>query len=310
MGGGLPVGRGRPLILRVGAPAKLNLGLELLAKRPDGYHELVSVVQCIDLYDVLVGREADSLTLEAPPETGPAESNLVRRAAVELRERAGTDAGASLVLAKGTPVGAGLGGGSSDAAAALRLLRRLWRVELPSRELRRIGAELGSDVPLFLEGPATLIRGRGERVTRLPPLRSGWFVLAVPPWEVAEKTTRVYRAVHSEDFSPGARTGELAAALRRRQPVDQGMFVNGLERPAERVFAELGELRRELRDATGAAFLLAGAGPALFGLFPSRSEAERCAAQAAALRVRVQIARPLSGLPPVRRVAAFPSPGP
>ena len=293
-------GRGPRAIVRARAPAKLNLGLELLARRPDGYHELVSVVQCINLCDVVGAMLEDSISLDAPPSTGRVERNLVWRAAVRLRERARGNPGALMVLTKLIPVGAGLGGGSSDGAATLRVLCRLWNVALRPGELRRIAAELGSDVPLFLRGTTSLVQGRGERVTRLPPLRSGWFVLVVPPWDMANKTASVYAAVRSEDFSGGTRTHELADALRGRQPIDQTLFVNALEPAACRVFEYLEPFWQQLDRATGATFRVSGAGPALFHYFATREEAKRCAKRAARHAAFVQVVRPRTRLPPVQ----------
>lgn len=163
----------RPRRVVLAARAKINLGLEILGKRPNGYHEIRTLMQSIGLADQLeiMPRAAGRLRLECPDSDLPEdEQNLVFRAAVLLRELAGVRGGARLVLRKRIPVGSGLGGGSSDAAATLVGLNRVWGVRLPHRELVRIGARLGSDVPFFIRGGTQLAEGRGERLTRLPSL--------------------------------------------------------------------------------------------------------------------------------------------
>lgn len=289
--------------LRLAAPAKLNLVLEVLGRRPDGFHELVSVVQCVSLSDRLEAEPGRDVTLDAPPEAGPLDANLAHRAAVELRSASGTQRGATLTLAKRIPVGAGLGGGSSDGAAALRLLERLWGVRPGAVEVPSLAASLGSDVPLFLAGPAALVRGRGERVSRLPALRHGVFVLVVPPWRIKRKTARVFAALAPGELSSGVRAAALATALEGDEPVSHGLFWNGLHPAAERVFGELAALKHALERATGVPFALSGAGPTLFHLAASAEDAAACAGRARRLAARVYAARPLRRRPAIRRMA-------
>lgn len=288
--------------LRLLAPAKVNLELEIVGRRADGWHEIVSVVQAIGLCDVLEAEPARELRLNAPPDLGPPEENLVLRAALLLREAAGVSTGASLTLKKSVPHGVGLGGGSSDAAAALRLLRRLWGVRRSTVALSRLAAVLGSDVPYFLEGRAALIRGRGEIVEPLPPLRTGYFVLVIPSWRVAEKTRRVYEAVGQTEYSSGDAARALGSTLEVGGPLDHGVLSNSLSGPARRVFPELAQFQERLEAQTGALFVLSGAGPALFHLAASRHEASRCARLARQLGAVVYVARPLIRRNSVRTV--------
>ena len=176
---------------RLSAPAKVNLTFEALGRRADGYHEVRTVLHAVSLADEIAFAPADDLSLAVePPEAGAFSSaasaptgddNLVLRAARLLRREAGVKTGAAIRLRKRIPVAAGLGGGSSDAAAALRGLRRLWGLDLDADALRELAAQLGSDVPFFVTGGAALAEGRGERLTPLPPAQGGMVVMAPMP---------------------------------------------------------------------------------------------------------------------------------
>src|SRR5271157_3880433 len=154
-------------MLTVKAPAKINWSLFVLDKREDGYHNIVSLLHCIDLYDVIDFELSDTLTLESEFDI-PYEQNLVYKAAFLLQNYSGTERGARITLKKEIPSGAGLGGGSSDAAYTLMALNELWELGLGKGELKYLGKKLGSDVPFFFEGPLALAEGRGERLTKLP----------------------------------------------------------------------------------------------------------------------------------------------
>src|SRR5262249_47160138 len=196
-----------PLGLTVRAPAKVNLFLEVLGKRPDGYHDLATLMVAVSLFDTLEFKEdsakAISLdVLDSPAEepggedrpllsTGP--DNLVWRAAELLQHRTGHPGGCRIRLTKRIPLAAGLAGGSSDAAATLVGLNRLWCLGLSSDELKALGAELGSDVPFFLGPPAPWWTGRGEIVMPLTPAKPLWLVLVCPP--VGLSTAAVFRAL-------------------------------------------------------------------------------------------------------------------
>lgn len=180
-----------PLVL---APrAKVNLGLEVLRRRPDGYHDIRSLILSIDLADRLEIRSdpGGALRLRCPGGRVPEdEGNIVLRAARLLREVTGTSCGARLLLRKRIPVGAGLGGGSSDAAAALVGLNRIWRTRVHRRTLEDLAARLGSDVPFFLRGGLQLAEGRGEKLTSLPAPPSLRFIVIYPTLSIS--TASVY----------------------------------------------------------------------------------------------------------------------
>ena len=200
------------------APAKINLALEILGRRPDGFHEIASVIQAVGLYDELRVAPAETLRFTCDRSALASADNLVVRAARALQNATGCRRGTELRLYKGIPVAAGLGGGSSDAAAALVLLNRHWHLGLTLGELSRIGATLGSDIPFFLTGPTAVVSGRGERVELLPPPPLGWVVLVRPRQPLS--TAVVYGALRPEQLQrrpPDAptRRGPAAGAAPR-----------------------------------------------------------------------------------------------
>ena len=268
--------------LTVRAPAKLNLSLEVLRRRPDGYHELCTLFQAIDLYDDLTVEPADGLTLTVEGDAPPGKENLVLRAAHMLAPYA-AGKGAQMRLRKRIPSGAGLGGGSSDAAAALLALNRLWDTGLERPELAEMARTLGADVPFFLHGGTALGTGRGDTIEPLPDVPTLWFVLSVPAFSLPNKTARVFRNLRAEDFTDGARTLQLTEALRGGGLPGSGDLYNGLRSAALRAFTDLGPYLAALDGASGRDWALSGAGPACYALAASGHEAESLAGQVADL---------------------------
>jgi 4-diphosphocytidyl-2-C-methyl-D-erythritol kinase len=256
----------------VWAPAKLNLSLLVGPRGADGYHPLDSLVARAALCDRLLLRPRDDgrivLRCESP-DCGPAERNLAVRAARALRERrGGPDRGVEIDLLKAIPPGAGLGGGSSDAAAVLLVLNELWGTGLSPTELAEVGAALGSDVPLFLAGPASRIRGRGERVE---PIEVHPFtaVLLLPPLACA--TPAVYAAF---DESPRPMGEPPDTGLLRGRPSEwRGLLRNELGEAARKVCPGLSALWDAAAAAAGAPVCLTGSGSGLFILCDDVGEA-------------------------------------
>lgn len=271
--------------------AKVNLTLEVLGRRPDGYHELASLVQTISLADTLRVAPADDLSCTVGGLELAAEENLVLRAAGLLQAATGGSSGATLTLGKRVPAAAGLGGGSSDAAAALVALNRLWALRLSARRLADLAASLGSDVPYFLRGGLALMRGRGEQLDWLPPMPSRWLVVFVPPHALPDKTAALYGALQPPDFGDGSRTLALAERLRRGEPLRDQDLVNGFTRAARRAFPGLADLWNAAERIAGCPFHLSGAGPALFTLADSAEDARRVARQLGPLGVPARLAR-------------------
>ena len=268
-------------MIRIQAPAKINLSFEVLRRRPDGYHEVRTVLAAVDLTDELELREAGGLALTVEPEgAAPVDDNLVLRAAALLRDAAPAGAGAAVALHKRIPVAAGLGGGSSDAAAALLGLARLWDLDLSDATLAELAALLGSDVPFFLRGGTALASGRGDALTPLPqPVER--FVVVVAPEEPARgKTARMYDLLGPQHLSDGGRTAEVARRVRAGEPLGGAPF-NAFEAVAPAAYASFEPLRSAFAGA-GASALLSGAGPAMFALADDEADADGIAHRMAA----------------------------
>ena len=251
-------------MITVEAPAKVNLTLEVLGRRPDGYHEIASVMQTIDLCDTLVLEPAESVTLECDRAELQSPDNLALRAAIMLRKETGCRMGAHIRLQKRIPVAAGLGGGSSDAAATLAGLSRLWELGLPTERLEDMAARLGSDVPFFLHGGTAMVHGRGEHVRRLPPADIRWMVVLAPRIDVSNKTARVYQEVEEASFTRGALTRKLEARIRGGGDVPPQFLFNALESAAYSVFPGLEQYRETFHSLGAREIHLAGSGPSLF----------------------------------------------
>jgi 4-diphosphocytidyl-2-C-methyl-D-erythritol kinase len=260
------------------APAKLNLSLEVIGRRPDGYHDLVTVFQTIDLADELTFEPADRLILECDDPALAGDDNLVLGAARALA----ADRGARIRLCKRIPVAAGLGGGSADAAAALRGLVRLWGLRITEGTLLGLAATLGADVPFMLRGGTALAEGIGERVEALPELEPGWVVVHTPEAGPTDKTTRAYRALRSEHMTDGSFTRLLAKRIHAGASLPLAEAPNTFEGVADELFPTLAAARGGLAAAGAPWVRLTGAGPTLFTLVSDRSEAERIAATIAA----------------------------
>ncbi len=266
--------------LTVWAPAKVNLTLRVLGTRPDGFHELESVAALVDFCDRLHVAEAEDLSLTCGGEAVPAdETNLVLRAARALQETVGTRRGARLHLEKRIPPGRGLGGGSSDAAAALVGLDALWGCGLDAEALAEVGARVGSDVPLFFAGPLAVLRGRGERVERVEGPRPSWrLVLAWPDYGLS--TAAVYAAYDRLGSAPGQDGPPATAILEHLQaPAREvkSFLVNDLERPADNLRKDRLHVGLLLRQAGAEAVGMSGSGSAYFALADTEDEARRWA---------------------------------
>lgn len=270
------------------APVKLNLALRVLGRRADGFHELDSIVAKVTLYDDLLfsRREDGRIGLTCSADCGPAERNLVVRAAEGLRRRAGVEAGAHVTLIKRIPLGAGLGGGSSDAATTLRALNDLWGLRLPTADLVDLAGRIGSDVPLFLGPPAARIGGRGQRIQ---PIEVRPFSALLHTPDFSCDTAGVYTAYDALPHAPGA--GPIDAAAFARSPSAWADHcVNDLRPAAERVCPALPEIADALAAAAGLAVHLTGSGSALFCLAETAAEARRAAdGLPEALRTRTRI---------------------
>ena len=264
--------------MEVLAYAKVNLTLEILGRRNDGYHEVRTILQTIDLADKLDISESPRLRVECDQPELNGEDNLVWRAAESLAERAGLAPQVCISIQKRIPVGMGLGGGSSNAAAALLALDRRWGLNLGHEELSQAAAELGSDVPFFLTGGTALAQGRGEQVAALPPLPRLPVTLVCPGATVANKTAGMYSRITPAHYSDGGVTRRMVETLAGGQFIAEavpGMVYNAFEDVAPQAFPDWDWLRRGLEEMAPGRFRLAGAGPAMFALGLSEDEHNR-----------------------------------
>jgi 4-diphosphocytidyl-2-C-methyl-D-erythritol kinase len=260
--------------------AKVNRTLRVLGKRPDGFHELDTVFQTIDLADEIdfLEREDGELVLTIEGASLPvSEENLVLRTARALRARFGGCRGADIRISKKIPVGGGLGGGSSNAAATLRALTSLWGLPATNSDLHSLAAALGSDVPFFLVGGRVRGTGRGEILRPLPDGPEEWLVLVFPPFSLS--TAAVYGALCVPALTdPAAHTN-----LRGSDPGD-GPDRNDLEPAAESLRGELKRFRAALSDHGATSARVSGSGSTVFGVFGDEESARRAFEGLAGLR--------------------------
>jgi len=261
-------------MITVRCPGKVNLGLRVLGRRNDGFHEIVTLFQTIDLADRLTIEDADTLTLTVDDPSIPTDgSNLVLRAAHLLRERVPQAAGrgAAFRLEKRLPAGGGLGGGSSNAAGALVGLDRLWELSLPAETLRELAAAVGSDVTFFLSGGSAIGTGRGEIVEPLAPIPERDLVLGLPPGGLL--TAEVYAALGAA-LTPRTRDVTVTRFfVKLAERNDFALATNDLEEAAFAMRYDLVAFRDALRASGAEVALLSGSGSTVFGAFRSGTDA-------------------------------------
>jgi 4-diphosphocytidyl-2-C-methyl-D-erythritol kinase len=262
----------------VSAPAKLNLHLQVMGKRSDGYHELRTLYQSIDLMDEVRGlvRTDGNIRLTTVPEglVPAGDGNLVVRAAAALRDWSGTRLGAELELRKRIPVGSGLGGGSADAAATLVLLESLWNLDLEPVALIGIAAELGVDVPFFLYGGLAWGTGRGDEILPLPDLANCAVLVCLP--EIEAITAEVF-SEHANRLAPREADGRVNAFVEGRLDPPWGCFFNDLEQLVIGKWPEIGRALGALRATHPLHSGMTGSGAAVFGVYPDARAAHEAA---------------------------------
>ena len=262
-------------MLTLNAPAKLNLTLEVLAKRPDGFHEIRSVIQTINLQDSLHFESSQNINFKSnTPDWIPTKS-LVSKAARLLQEATGCSKGTTIEVSKRIPLMSGLGGDSSDAATILRGLNKLWGLGLSLAELLKLASQLGSDAAFFLYGGTALVEGRGEIVTPLPPLPHMWAVLIIPPApRIPNKTKRLYASLKANHYTDGQITERLVKELREEREFIPSLLFNTFENVAFTHFPKLGVYREHMVKAGATNVHLAGSGQTLFTLIKDKAQAE------------------------------------
>jgi 4-diphosphocytidyl-2-C-methyl-D-erythritol kinase len=257
--------------LRVRAPAKINLGLEVLGRRSDGLHEICTVLQTISLGDRLEISLASGIALGCRGMLAEPD-NLILRAANLFRARSGARAGCHIICEKRIPLGSGLGGGSADAAATLRALNYLWGTGWTLSDLEELAAEIGADVPFCVRGGTAIGSGSGRTIRSLPPTPGLWVVLVPLASASTAKTGEMYGALEKRDFSDGSRTRRLSLAIEGGE-IDPTALVSSFDRSARARWPETALALDVLLGTRCLAATVSGAGPSVFALYRSRGEA-------------------------------------
>ena len=246
------------------AHAKINLTLEVLGKRDDGYHDIASILQTVSLHDTLTFEDSDAVTLECDRPELATPDNLVLRAAHLLRDTLGVSSGAAIGLRKKIPVAAGLGGGSSDAATTLLALNRLWGTEMTREDLLPLAARIGSDVPFFLYGGTGRVFGRGERVRPLPPTDLEWAVILTPQIDLSNKTAAMFSNIGPMSYTNGGLTRKLAARLSSKGDTPPQFLFNAFDDVAREALPDLSTYWDTFHAVGAREIHLCGAGPSLY----------------------------------------------
>jgi len=259
------------------APAKINLSLDVLHKREDGYHEVEMIMTMVDLADRLEFTKLPRDTIIITSQVGfiPLDDkNLAVQAARIMKDRFGVHSGVHIHLDKHIPVAAGLAGGSSDAAAALRGLNRLWNLGLSVAELQKLGEEIGSDVPFCIAGGTAIARGRGELLQPIEAIPQCWVVLAKPPIHVS--TSDVYGKLRASAIRKHPATEELLAAIRNKDFNRMcGSMGNVLEEVTLDMYPEVRRIKESMIKLGADGVLMSGSGPTVFGLVSKQSKIHR-----------------------------------
>jgi 4-diphosphocytidyl-2-C-methyl-D-erythritol kinase len=281
----------------IDAPAKVNLGLEVIGRRDDGFHDIATIFLAIDLYDRVTLSPADDLELRIDDDSLASEENLALRALHLLRDETNYPGGADIHLHKRIPSASGLGGASSDAAAALHGGLQLWDQEVSEADLNDLAARLGSDVPFFLRGGCAIGRGRGDCLEPLPVPADLWFIVVVPNVRIPAKTTSLYARLKNTDFSDDSRIAAQAARLSSGLSFDVTLLENAFTRPLYEIAPELAALPGIMREAGAESVAISGAGPAHYAVLTDLNQAERVARslhERLRDRAKIFVARPAS----------------
>ncbi len=263
----------------VPAKAKINISLDVHCKRADGYHEVEIVMQSIDLADLLVFEKITEEVIELEcthPQVPLDQTNLIIKAVEKLKEKTKVNKGIKINLEKNIPIGAGLAGGSTDAAAALMAVNRLWDLKISSEEVLETGSELGADVPFCIEGGTCLAKGKGDVLSKLPPLPNLWVMLVVFPFSVS--TAEIYGS-----FNPGSieKRPDTSAVIKNvsdgeTEKLGKNMG-NVLESVTLQKYPVIAQRKRELENKGFLGVQMTGSGPTLFCLSNNKGELEQAA---------------------------------
>ncbi|AGZ54766.1 4-diphosphocytidyl-2-C-methyl-D-erythritol kinase [Bacillus velezensis] len=258
------------------APAKINLSLDVTSKRPDGYHEVEMIMTTIDLADRIELTELPENVIRVASHNRfvpDDQRNLAYQAAKLLKERFQVKKGVSIMITKVIPVAAGLAGGSSDAAATLRGLNRLWDLKLSVEELAELGAEIGSDVSFCVYGGTALATGRGEKIRHISAPPHCWVVLAKPT--IGVSTAEVYRRLNLQQVRHPDVQAMIDAIEEKSFQKVCGQLGNVLESVTLSLHPEVAMIKNQMKRFGADAVLMSGSGPTVFGLVQYESKVQR-----------------------------------
>jgi 4-diphosphocytidyl-2-C-methyl-D-erythritol kinase len=264
--------------LKVKAPAKINYILEILDKREDGFHNIMTIFQAVSLYDNIYFKDAREIRFTTDAEDlGEPESNLVYKAANLMKKKCSVNRGAEIHLEKNIPVGAGLGGGSSDAAAVIRGLAKLWNLKISDAELHKVALQLGSDVPFFLEGGMAIAKGRGEKISHInrhirPQIP---MIIVYPDFSIPTKWAyETWDELGLKSSGKGIDSFMHAISTRNIRELADSLH-NDFEDVVIKKCPKIKEIKDALDAAGSIGSLLSGSGSAVFGLFTGENIAEK-----------------------------------
>lgn len=263
------------------AYAKINLGLDVLRRREDGYHEVKMIMQTVDIFDTLhfCKKEAPGISLRTDhSELSAGEDNLICKAAKKLLEEAGIQQGIEITLQKRIPIAAGMAGGSADAAAALTGINELFALDWPLERLQAVGVTLGADIPYCLMGGTALSEGIGEILTRLPAPPPCILVAAKP--DISVSTKFVYENLHADTLKEHPDIDGMIEALREGSLSGiTDRLGNVLETVTVKEFPVIETIKEEMKKAGAENALMSGSGPTVFGIYTAKEKAEKAAEQ-------------------------------
>lgn len=261
------------------AYAKINLGLDVLRRRSDGYHEVKMIMQTVDIWDRLTFKPAETpgIELSADDKTLPlGKDNLICRAAELLMEEKGIRQGVKITLEKNIPVAAGMAGGSTDAAAVFHGLNELFGLSMDMEEMKRLGVRIGADVPYCIMGGTALSEGIGEILTPLPAPPQCVLVVAKPDCNVSTKF--VYENLHADTLKEHPDIDGMVLAIRKGSLEGiTGRLGNVLETVTAKAYPAIGEIKRKMKEEGAWNALMSGSGPTVFGMFRERESAQAAA---------------------------------
>lgn len=262
--------------LTLKAPAKINLTLDVLAKRPDGFHEIEMVMTTVDLADrvTLTLLNSNQIIIDCPVAYVPLdERNHAYQAAKVVKEKFGITQGVHIYIEKNIPIAAGLAGGSSDAAATIKGLNQLWNLNMSIEEMADLGSKVGSDVSFCVHGGTAVARGRGEKIQPIAPPPPCWVILAKPP--IGVSTAEVYGALSVADLGTG-KTKEMVGAIEDKNFIRVcECLSNDLESVTLHLHPEVKRIKERMERSGADGVLMSGSGPTVFALIEKESKANR-----------------------------------